>query len=150
MNRSEHVQVAVDPILVRPGRPIMPIAALTLPRFRRLRGGEDVPAVTRQVPAVEIVAGALLGFGVGLLWGIFRLNLTDVAAGMMFGTVFGLLIGWLIGLFTGATGTLDRRTVLSGMLHILWVLTVVACLVSVVGIIAALLGAAYGPGRNDS
>jgi hypothetical protein len=149
MNPSEHIQAAVDPALLRPGRPIMPVSPLTLPRFRRLRTGEDIPAVTRQVPAVEIVAGALLGLGFGLLWGVARLNPTDVALGLMFGFVFGLLIGWLIGLFTGATGTLSVHTVLTGMVHILLVLTVVACFVGIVGIIAALLGAAYGPDRRD-
>ena len=147
MEPSEHIQAAVDPALVRRGRPLLPISPLEMPRLRRLRG-KDVPKVTRQVPAVEIVAGAILGLIVGLLWGIWRFRAGDVASGIFLGPIFGLLIGWLIGLFTGATGTLSARTVLVNMLHIVWVLTVVFCFVGIIGLAAALVGAAYGPGRD--
>jgi hypothetical protein len=110
--------------------------------------GAMLPRVTRQIPAVEILAGAVMGLCVGLAWGLIRLRLGDVASGAFFGTLFGLLIGWLIGTFTGATGTLSVRTVLTNMLHILWVLTVVAFFVGIIGLLAALAGDAYGPRRD--
>ena len=145
---SEHIQVAVDPAVVRAGRPIQPIWPLEMPRLRRLRG-RHVPGVTRRIPAVEIVAGAILGVIAGFVWGLLRWKFGEVLAGMFFGTLFGLLIGWLIATFTGATGTLSVRTVLVNMLHIVWVLTVVACFVGIIGLLAALAGAAYGPASRE-
>jgi hypothetical protein len=115
--------------------------------MRRLRGA-DLPRVTRLVPAVEIIAGAILGLLVGALCGVIRWRLGAVAGGLFFGPLFGALIGWLIATFTGATGTLSFSTVRANMVHILWVLTVVACFVGIVGLLAALAGAAYGPGRE--
>jgi small-conductance mechanosensitive channel len=149
MNPSHHIQAAVDPALLRRGRPLMPVAALERPRLRRLRDAVDIPALTRQIPTVEIFSGAVLGMIVGIVTGVFRAGVVDLGWSMIFGTVFGLLIGWLIATFTGATGTLSIRTVMANMLHILWVLTVVAFFVGIIGLLAALAGAAYGPDRRD-
>jgi hypothetical protein len=149
MNSSEHIQAAVDPRTLRGGRPIVPIAPLQLPRIRRLRPGQEVPAVTRRVPTVEIMAGAVLGLLAGLLLNIGRWSIVDLGWGMIFGALFGLLIGWLIGSFTGATGTLTWRTVLTNMVHIVWVLTVCIFLAGIMMLLAALADAAYGRTRQD-
>jgi len=149
MNPSNQIQAAVDPALLRRGRPLMPIAALDRPRLRRLRDAVDLPALTRQIPTVEIFSGAVLGMIAGVVTGVFRAGVVDLGWSMIYGTVFGLLIGWLIATFTGATGTLSPRTVMANMLHILWVLTVVAFFVGIIGVLAALAGAAYGPDRHD-
>jgi len=66
-NFREHIQSAVDPVLVRRGRPLLSVSPLEWPRLRRLRG-VAVPRVTRQVPVVEILAGAAVGLIVGLVW----------------------------------------------------------------------------------
>jgi hypothetical protein len=149
MHPSEHIQAAVDPARVRPGRPGLRTAALELPALGRLRRGHDGPALTRQVPTVEILAGAAWGLIVGLVLGLHRGASLDLGWSLIFGTLFGLLIGWLIGLCTGATGTLTTRTVLVNMVHIAWVLTVAVFLLGIIGVLAALAGDAYGPDRND-
>jgi uncharacterized membrane protein len=149
MNPTEHIQAAVDMALLRRGRPLMPVTSLERPRSRRLRDAVDIPALTRQIPTVEICAGAVLGMIAGIALGLCRWGVADVAWSMFYWTLFGLLTGWLIGTFTGATGTLSVRTVLANMLHIVLVLGIVAVFVSIVGFLAALAGAAYGPDRGD-
>jgi hypothetical protein len=148
MSFLEHIQATIDPPWIRAGRPHADLSPLGLPRYPRSRRG-DLPPLTRRVPTVEIIAGAILGVTVGALCGLARLSPTDVAWGIFFGSLFGLLTGWLIGLFTGATGTLSYHTVLTGMVHILWVLTVVFCFVGVIGLVAALAAEAFGPRRLD-
>jgi uncharacterized membrane protein len=148
MDLAEHIQAAVDPDLLRSGRPLVPPSTLDRPRTRRLHG-INIPALTRQIPTVEAAAGAVLGMGVGIVLGFFRTGIADAGWTVIFCTVFGLLLGWLIGTFTGATGTLSVRTVLANMLHIIIVVGVVAIFVAIVGFIAAILGAAYGPDRNE-
>ncbi len=149
MNSSEHIQAAVDPATVRSGRPLMPVAPVEWPRLRRLRHGKDVPALTRQVPMVEIMAGAALGFLIGLVWGVSRMAVIEGGWSVICGTLFGLLIGWLIATFTGATGTLTWRTVMTNMVHIVWVLTVCLFLAGIVMLLAAFADAAYGRDRQD-
>ncbi len=149
MHHSEHIQAAADPVTVRPGRPLVPVSALELPRPRRLYGGTDLPSLTRQIPAVEIVAGAALGMAAGVLWALLRWRVGELGSDLVYGTLLGLLTGWLIGTFTGATGTLSVRTVLANMIHIVWVLTCVFFFVGILGFIAAVAGAAYGPDRRD-
>jgi hypothetical protein len=127
---------------------LMPIAPLGWPRLRR-RDGADVPRVTRRVPTVEIVAGAILGLAVGVVLGTLRLTLADVIAGMFFGPLFGLLIGWLIATYTGATGTLSIRTVMHNIVHIVWVLTFLIFFSGIVMLLAALDDARYGRSRQD-
>ena len=148
MNSSEHIQAAVDPATVRSGRPIMPVAPLDWPRLRRSRHGKELPALTRQVPMVEIMAGAALGFIAGLVWGLSRMAVVDFSWSVIFGTLFGLLIGWLIATFTGATGTFSWRTVLTNMVHIVWVLTVCIFLAGGMMLLAAFADAAYGRDRQ--
>jgi small-conductance mechanosensitive channel len=149
MNPSEYIQSAVDPVLLRRGRPLIPPTALDRPRMRRLCHAIDIPALTRQIPTVEICAGAALGLAGGFVVGLFRAGVLDLGWCMIYGTVLGLLVGWLIGTFTGATGTLSIRTVLANVLHILLVLAVAAIFVSIIGFLAALAGAAYGPDRHN-
>ena len=110
--------------------------------------GADMPRVTRIIPTVEIVSGACLGFGAGLVWGILRFRLGDIATGIFFGPLFGLLIGWFIATFTGATGTLSVKSVLVNMVHILWVLVYVFCFVGAIGVLYAMFSDAYGPRRE--
>jgi hypothetical protein len=149
MNPSEHIQAAVDPVLLRRGRPLVPVTVLERPRMRRLCDAIDIPALTRQIPTVEICAGAALGMAAGIVAGFFRSGVLDAGWSMIYSTVFGLLVGWLIGTFTGATGTLSLRTILANVLHILLVLAVAALFVGIIGFLAALAGAAYGPDRRD-
>jgi hypothetical protein len=148
MDLSEHIQAAVEPVLLRKGRPLVPPTPLDHPRPRRLRG-INIPALTRQIPTVEIAAGAVLGMSAGIVIGLFRSGVVDAGWTMIVGTLFGLLLGWLIGTFTGATGTLSVRTVLANMLHIVLVLTVAAIFVGIIGFVAAVAGAAYGPDRSE-
>jgi hypothetical protein len=156
MNASEHIQAAVDPLLVRGGRPLGGGAggvlefgtarARSAPRFGQ---AVDMPALTRQIPTVEICAGAALGLAAGMVAGLFRSGVLDLGWSMIYGAVFGLLVGWLIGTFTGATGTLSIRTVLANVVHIVLVLAIAAVFVGIAAFIAALAGAAYGPDRRD-
>jgi hypothetical protein len=122
---------------------------LEMSALRRLRHGQDGPVLTRQVPTVEIFAGAAWGLIAGFAWGLSRGGAIDLGWSLIIGTLFGLLIGWLIGLFTGATGTLSPRTVLVNMVHIAWVLTAVVFLFGIVAVLVALAGAAYGPDRSE-
>jgi small-conductance mechanosensitive channel len=149
MNPTEHIQAAVDAALLRRGRPLVPVSPLEQPRLRRLRDAVDIPALTRKIPTVEIYAGAVLGMIVGITLGLCRWGVVDFAWSMFYWTLFGLLVGWLIGTFTGATGTLSTRTVLVNMLHIVLVLGIAAIFIFIVGFLAALAGAAYGPDRGE-
>jgi hypothetical protein len=149
MNPTEHIQAAIDHALLRRGRPLVPLTPLDRPRLRRLRDAVDIPALTRQIPTVEICAGAVLGMCAGIVLGLCRWGVVDFAWSMFYWTLFGALVGWLIGTFTGATGTLSTRTVLANMLHIVLVLGIAAVFVGIVGFLAALAGAAYGPDRTD-
>jgi small-conductance mechanosensitive channel len=128
---------------------MLPMSRLEMPGLRRLRHGQDGPRLTRQVPTVEIFAGAVLGLIAGLAWGASRGAVVDLGWSLICGTLFGLLIGWLIGLFTGATGTLSPRTVLVNMVHIVWVLTVAIFFVGIIALLAALAGAVYDSDRRD-
>ena len=42
--------------------------------------------MTRKVPAVEIVAGAIIGLVAGFFWGLLRWKFGDIAGGMFFGS----------------------------------------------------------------
>jgi hypothetical protein len=149
MYSSEQIQAVFHPATMRAGRPIQSVAAIEWPRPRRVRFGKEVPPLTRKVPTVEIMAGAALGFAIGLVWGISRMGVVDLGWSVIFGTLFGLLIGWLIATFTGATGTLSLRTVLTNMVHIVLVLTIAVFFLVAVGVLAAIAGDAYGPARRD-
>lgn len=148
MDLGEHIQAAVDPDLLRSGRPLVPPSILDRPHMRRLHG-ISIPTLTRKIPAVEAAAGAVLGMGLGIVLAFFRTAIADAGWTVIFCTVFGMLLGWLIGTFTGATGTLSVRTVLANMLHIVLVLGVAAVFIAILGFVAAIAGAAYGPDRND-
>jgi hypothetical protein len=149
MHPSEQIQAALHPATLRAGRPLQPIDALNWPHGR-VRFGKEVPHLTRRVPTVEIMAGATLGFGVGLVWGLARMAVIDLGWSVIFGTLFGLLIGWLIATFTGATGTLSVRTVLTNIVHIILVLTVAVFFLAAIGMLSAIVGEAYQPSRRDA
>jgi hypothetical protein len=154
MKPSDHIQVAVDPATVRPGRPVLPLEPLEWPRYRRLRHAHDVPRLTRQVPTVEIMAGAALGFIAGLFLFVGRMALVDLGWCLIISTLFGLLIGWLIATYTGATGTLTWHTVLTNMIHIVWVLMACIFLAGITAMGAVMLITAFSDAdrraREDS